>query len=127
MKKITCSSSAQLKADKEGTGWLIQNLTGKTNTPAILQRIGDINFNGDISGYLSQLTTHGTLLTDVGSIQANVTMHSDMITHLRSYSGKIISPELNLGALLDQEKTLGNTTFDIELKGFKYHDGKAES
>ena len=118
---------AQLKADKEGTGWLIQNLTGKTNTPAILQRIGDINFNGDISGYLSQLTTHGTLLTDVGSIQANVTMHSDTITHLRSYSGKIISPELNLGALLDQEKTLGNTTFDIELKGFKYHDGKAES
>lgn len=118
---------AQLKADKEGTGWLIQNLTGKTNTPAILQRIGDINFNGDISGYLSQLTTHGTLLTDVGSIRANVTMHSDTITHLRSYSGKIISPELNLGALLDQEKTLGNTTFDIELKGFKYHDGKAES
>lgn len=118
---------AQLKADKEGTVWLIQNLTGKTNTPAILQRIGDINFNGDISGYLSQLTTHGTLLTDVGSIQANVTMHSDTITHLRSYSGKIISPELNLGALLDQEKTLGNTTFDIELKGFKYHDGKAES
>ena len=118
---------AQLKADKEGTGWLIQNLTGKTNTPVILQRIGDINFNGDISGYLSQLTTHGTLLTDVGSIQANVTMHSDTITHLRSYSGKIISPELNLGALLDQEKTLGNTTFDIELKGFKYHDGKAES
>lgn len=118
---------ALLKADKEGTVWLIQNLTGKTNTPAILQRIGDINFNGDISGYLSQLTTHGTLLTDVGSIQANVTMHSDTITHLRSYSGKIISPELNLGALLDQEKTLGNTTFDIELKGFKYHDGKAES
>ena len=118
---------AQLKADKEGTGWLIQNLTGKTNTPAILQRIGDINFNGDISGYLSQLTTHGTLLTGVGSIQANVTMHSDTITHLRSYSGKIIGPELNLGALLDQEKTLGNTTFDIELKGFKYHDGKAES
>lgn len=118
---------AQLKADKEGTGWLIQNLTGKTNTPVILQRIGDINFNGDISGYLSQLTTHGTLLTDVGSIQANVTMHSDTITHLRSYSGKIISPELNLGALLDQEKTLGNTTFDIELKGFKCHDGKAES
>lgn len=118
---------AQLKADKEGTGWLIQNLTGKTNTPAILQRIGDINFNGDISGYLSQLTTHGTLLTDVGSIQANVTMHSDTITHLRSYSGKIISSELNLGALLDQEKTLGNTTFDIELKGFKYHNGKAES
>lgn len=40
---------------------------------------------------------------------------------------KIISPELQLGTLLNQEKTLGSTTFDIELQGFKYHDGKAES
>ena len=58
----------------------------------------------DISGYLNQLTTHGTLLTDVGSIRANVTMHSDTLTHLRSYSGKIISPELQLGTLLNQER-----------------------
>ena len=54
-------------------------------------------------------------------------MHSDTLTHLRSYSGKIISPELQLGTLLNQEKTLGSTRFDIELQGFKYHDGKAES
>ena len=54
---------SQLDADKEGISWLIQNLTGKANAPDILQRIGDISFNGDISGYLNQLTTHGTLLT----------------------------------------------------------------
>lgn len=72
---------SQLDADKEGISWLIQNLTGKANAPDILQRIGDISFNGDISGYLNQLTTHGTLLTDVGNIRANVTMHSDTITH----------------------------------------------
>lgn len=118
---------SQLDADKEGISWLIQNLTGKANAPDILQRIGDISFNGDISGYLNQLTTHGTLLTDVGNIRANVTMHSDTITHLHSYSGKIISPELNLGMLLNQEKTLGNAAFDIELQGFKYNNGKAES
>ena len=118
---------SQLEVDKEGINWLLYNLSGKNNVPDILKRIGDISFNGDISGYLNQLTTHGTLLTDVGSIRANVTMHSDTLTHLRSYSGKIISPELQLGTLLNQEKTLGNTTFDIELQGFKYHDGKAES
>ena len=118
---------SQLEVDKEGINWLLYNLSGKNNVPDILKRIGDISFNGDISGYLNQLTTHGTLLTDVGSIRANVTMHSDTLTHLRSYSGKIISPELQLGTLLNQEKTLGSTTFDIELQGFKYHDGKAES
>lgn len=118
---------SQLEVDKEGINWLLYNLSGKNNVPDILKRIGDISFNGDISGYLNQLTTHGTLLTDVGSIRANVTMHSDTLTHLRSYSGKIISPELQLGTLLNQEKTLGSTTFDLELQGFKYHDGKAES
>lgn len=118
---------SQLEADKEGIAWLIQNLTGKANVPEVAQRTGNVHFNGDISGYLNQLTIHGTLLTDVGNIRANVTMHSDTITHLRSYSGKIISPELNLGKLLKQEETLGNTAFDIELQGFKYHDGKAES
>ena len=118
---------SQLEVDKEGINWLLYNLSGKNNVPDILKRIGDISFNGDISGYLNQLTTHGTLLTDVGSIRTNVTMHSDTLTHLRSYSGKIISPELQLGTLLNQEKTLGSTTFDIELQGFKYHDGKAES
>lgn len=118
---------SQLEVDKEGINWLLYNLSGKNNVPDILKRIGGISFNGDISGYLNQLTTHGTLLTDVGSIRANVTMHSDTLTHLRSYSGKIISPELQLGTLLNQEKTLGSTTFDIELQGFKYHDGKAES
>ena len=118
---------SQLEVDKEGINWLLYNLSGKNNVPDILKRIGSISFNGDISGYLNQLTTHGTLLTDVGSIRANVTMHSDTLTHLRSYSGKIISPELQLGTLLNQEKTLGSTTFDIELQGFKYHDGKAES
>lgn len=118
---------SQLDVDKEGINWLFHNLSGKNDIPNILQRVGNISFNGDISGYLNQLTTHGTLLTDVGSIQANVTMHSDTLTHLHSYSGKIISPELQLGTLLNQEKTLGNTTFDIELQGFKYHGGKAES
>lgn len=118
---------SQLEVDKEGINWLLYNLSGKNNVPDILKRIGNISFNGDISGYLNQLTTHGTLLTDVGSIQANVTMHSDTLTHLHSYSGKIVSPELQLGILLDQEKTLGSTTFDIELQGFKYHNGKAES
>lgn len=118
---------SQLEVDKEGINWLLYNLSGKNNVPDILKRIGSISFNGDISGYLNQLTTHGTLLTDVGSIRTNVTMHSDTLTHLRSYSGKIISPELQLGTLLNQEKTLGSTTFDIELQGFKYHDGKAES
>lgn len=118
---------SQLEANKKGIAWLLHNITGGNNIPGILKRLGDIQFKGDISGYPNQLTTHGTVQTSVGNIQANVTMHSDTITNLHSYSGKVVSSELNLGTLLAQEKTFGNITFDIELEGFRYHNGKAES
>ena len=54
-------------------------------------------------------------------------MHKPKDALYHSYSGKIISEQLNLGALLGQEKTFGNATFDIELQGFRYQDGKPES
>ncbi len=118
---------SQLYANAEGMSWLIRNLTGKDEIPAIVQRSGGIRFNGNISGYLHQLTTHGTLTTEAGTVQANVTMHASPSTPMHSYSGKIASEELNLGLLLGQEQTLGNTAFDIELQGLKYLDGNAES
>ena len=113
--------------NKEGIHWLIQNLSGKEKDIKMLNQIDYIRFNGNISGYLHRLTTHGTITSNAGIINSNVTMHADTITKVRSYSGKISSKELNLGTLLNQEKTLGKTCFDIELKGFKYRHNKPES
>ena len=118
---------SQLDADAQGLAWLFHNLTGKESTPSAVKRLGDVHFNGDVSGYLHQLTTHGTLTSEAGTIQANVTMHRLKDASYRSYSGKIISTQLNLGTLLGQEQTLGNTSFDIELQGLRYKDGKPES
>lgn len=113
--------------DKEGIHWLIQNLTGKKGKTETLKQIDYFRFNGNISGYLHRLTTHGTFTSNAGTINSNVTMHTDTVSGLRSYSGKILSKELNLGILLNQEETFGKTCFDIELKGFKYRNNKPES
>ena len=118
---------SDLTAEKEGLKWLFHNLNPHKETPAIVERLGDTYFSGDVSGKLNQLTTHGTLLCEAGEVDANITMHSDTISGLRSFSGHVSSQELNVGKLAGQEKTLGNAAFDISLKGFSYHNGAAES
>ena len=118
---------SHLDADAQGLSWLFHNLSDKDSIPGIVKHLGDVHFNGDVSGYLHQLTTHGTVLSEAGSVRANITMHKPKGALYHSYSGKIISEQLNLGALLGQEKTFGNAAFDIELQGFRYQDGKPES
>lgn len=113
--------------NREGIQWLVRNLKGTHEKGTSLQQIDFIRFNGNVSGYLHRLTTHGTLTSNAGIINSNVTMYTDTITGLHSYSGKVSSQELHLGILLNQEKTLGKTCFDIELKGFKYQNNKPES
>lgn len=118
---------SELQADKEGVAWLIRNLTGKPDVPGIVERLGDVRFLGDVSGYLHQLTTHGTVLTDAGEVDANITMHRDTVSGSRSYSGQVASDNLNVGTLLNDEKKFGNAVFDVELRGFTYHDGMAKT
>ncbi len=118
---------SELTADTKGISWLIQSLSGNDDISGILKRIQFINFNGDISGKLKQLTTHGQLNTGIGDLLANVTMNIDSLSKRRSYSGQISSEALDLGVLLDKQQTFGKTTFDVELKGFQYNNGNAES
>lgn len=78
----------EMHANTDGLSWLLKNLTGNNDIPAILERVQYIRFKGDISGYLHQLTTHGTLESGVGDLYANVTMYADPATSRHSYSGK---------------------------------------
>lgn len=48
--------------------------------PDILQRLGFLKFQGDVSGYPSRITAHGTLQSEPGQINANLTMHTDTLT-----------------------------------------------
>lgn len=118
---------SQLDADAQGLAWLFRNLTGKEEPPGIVKRLGDVQFTGNVSGYLRQLTTYGMITSDAGTVQANITMHKATGTSPRSYSGKIKSETFNLGTLLGNEQTWGNTVFDVELEGFRYQNGNAQS
>lgn len=95
--------------------------------PNVLKQVEFLDFEGDISGFMHQLTVYGNFRSAIGSLKANVTMHKDTITNLNSYSGKILSEDFNIGKLLNKENTLGKAAFDIELKGLRYQNDRPES
>ena len=117
----------QADADETAISWLIHNLKGTaTPVPDILQRLGFLKFRGDVSGYPSRITAHGTLQSLPGQVNANLTMHTDTLTQQRSYSGKVSTHNFELGKLL-AKKELGKTSFDLELNGLQYRNHQPES
>lgn len=111
----------------QGIGWLTQNLTGKSQIPAILTSNRYVRLEGRLEGYLHRLGLTGSLASGAGQLQAHVTMHADTLNGQRSYSGKLTARQLHLGILTNQTPTLGPASFEVELKGFSYRNGMAQT
>lgn len=121
------SQITEAEIGAEGITWLFHNLMAKKEVPPVLKNAGFIHFDGEISGVPSQLTMHGNIHSAVGDIQTNVTMHKNVQTKMRNFSGQIASDSLQLGKLLGKEDQLGKTAFNLTLNGLKYQNGKASS
>lgn len=75
----------------------------------------NILFQGDLSGYLTQLTAFGSLDTDDGIIRTDLLLGFDKKEKFFSFiKGKIYTTDFQLGNFL-QNKNLGNTSFNIAL------------
>ena len=114
---------SQLSVTQSGIHYYMNALTG--SVPSILQRLEYIQFNGAADGYLHDLQVDGKLKTAAGSVDANLLINSDEDFN-RTYSGGILSKDLNLGKLLNDSK-FGYTDFNVEIEGFNYRDKYPES
>ena len=98
-----------------GTYWtqkIISNLTeGKLALAKQIQNVGNIRFNGSISGSLNNLSTHGHFNTDIGNISANVIVGEEQHRFIK---GKISTPGLDLKTLTENND-FGTTVFDIDV------------
>lgn len=85
----------------------------KVSLPSGLLNQNNISFQGDISGYLNQLTAFGSLDTDHGIIRTDVLLGFDKNERVFSYAkGKIGTNDFELGKFLG-DNNLGNTSFSI--------------
>ena len=61
---------SELSANTRGVGFLVRNLNPNYNgVPPLLERLGNVSFQGEISGYFTDLVTYGQLQTSLGNVK----------------------------------------------------------
>ena len=113
----------EVYADPEGLAFLMRNLSDNFNeVPDVAKNLGNIRFNGNISGPLSQLVTHGKLQTDLGDFHGNMLLRSDNEKGMFGYKGELETDGFSLGSLL-ANNDLGNISFSLDLNGNHPREG----
>jgi len=108
---------SELSANTRGVGFLVRNLSPNYNgVPPLLERLGNVSFQGEISGYFTDLVTYGQLQTSLGNVKTDLKLSSDKTKGLFAYSGAVKTEDFQLGKLLDNEE-LGEITFNLDVHG----------
>lgn len=111
---------SQLHIDSEGIAFFVRNLSKQhRDTPAILQRLGSINFRGELSGYFTDLVTYGSIRTDIGVLRTDIKISSNKEKNNISYSGSMKTQGFDLGKLTNSTK-FGKISLNIGLNGYHY-------
>lgn len=106
----------------------LRPIMGSLSSPIILpewtDRLGNISFRGNISGFLSEMVAYGDLQSSIGTI------HTDLLIsrskHSNSYSGKIRSDLLQFQSLgISENNPLGAVSFNVDLKAITPHNGQS--
>ena len=117
----------RVDVSQQGFKWLFNNLTGKPDVPAVVERLGSVFINADLGGIPSHLDTKLMVHTALGTIMGQGSFLSDHETSERSFSGRLFSESLQFGTLLGDDKNFGNTSFNLDFKGLNYHNSGLES
>lgn len=104
---------------------ILNDMGIELNNHSVIRNIGNISFNGEISGFVSKLVTYGNVKCGIGNVSADMLLESD---EGLNFKGKVKSNNINIGKLVP-DKGLGNVAFDLNLNG-KHSDtinkGKVE-
>jgi hypothetical protein len=111
-----------LKIDMAGTNKvdldeIVTDVTGKKIKviPKILDKFGNINFNGSFTGFKNDFIAFGEFKTKLGRVVSDVNMKIDK-KGIPSYTGNVKTYDFNLGNLLN-EKMLGRLSASLYVKG----------
>ena len=100
-----------------GVGFLVRNLSHDYNgVSPVLERLGNVSFRGEVSGYFTDIVTYGQLHTDLGGVNMDLKLSSDKSKGLFAYSGAVKTTDYKLGKLLANEQ-LGEITFNLDVHG----------
>lgn len=96
---------------------ILGNTTGnKTKViPAIVEKFGNIYFNGNFTGFENDFIAFGEFKTKLGRVVSDVNMKIDA-KGIPSYAGNVKTYDFDIGNLIN-EKSLGKVTAAVYVKG----------
>lgn len=103
--------------NKKDLDEILTDLTGKRvkSIPALLNKFGNINFNGHFTGFQNDFIAYGEFKTKLGRVRSDVNMKIDK-KGVPSYAGNVKTYDFHVGDLLN-EKLLGRITSELYIKG----------
>lgn len=111
-----------MKIDLAGTNKkdldeILTDLTGKRvkSIPDVVEKFGNINFNGQFTGFQNDFIAFGEFKTKLGRLKSDVNMKIDK-KGVPSYTGNVKTYDFNIGELIN-EKLLGRITSELYIKG----------
>ncbi len=83
--------------------------------PGIISKFGNINFNGNFTGFMNDFIAYGEFKTKLGRVVSDVNMKIDK-NDVPTYTGNVKTFDFNIGNLLE-EKSLGRISSSLYVKG----------
>lgn len=106
----------QIATNKKDIDLILRGFAGpKTKTPDLISKFGNINFNGQFTGFQNDFIAYGEFKTNLGRFDSDINMKISPSGTPR-YTGKINLHDFNVGQLLD-EPTLGRTSLSANIEG----------
>lgn len=89
--------------------------------PETIYNLGDLDFNGNITGFVSNLVAYGQLHTLMGTVRTDIMLGIDITKRELAFNGRLSTEEFNLGGLFPSSN-LGKLSLDISVDGNKKRD-----
>ena len=83
--------------------------------PVEVERLGDINFKGNFTGFLNSFTARGRTNTSIGELRTSLSFERDTVTDVFSSTGRLASTAFDLGRLVN-DGIVGPITSDLHVK-----------
>ncbi|MDR1723741.1 MAG: translocation/assembly module TamB domain-containing protein [Tannerella sp.] len=92
--------------------------------PQAVSNLGELKFEGEISGFIDNMAATGKMLSAIGEIQMDMLIGFNQTKDTTLFlKGNILSTDLQIHSLFDEGNSFGNAGFDAEIDISKPRNG----
>ncbi|MEN9523876.1 MAG: hypothetical protein RL065_2253 [Bacteroidota bacterium] len=107
------------------TGNDVLKILPATKHPELLQRLGNLFFEGSFSGFLHDFVAQGSLKTSLGDVTSDVNMKITSGNQI-NYMGSVEAASFNLGEWINDKENVGKITLSANVDGKRWLNDNPE-